>query len=85
MHTEYLYPEVGDRKSPNEWNEQGGLAIQQRAALKVREILASHYPSHVSAAVDAEIRSRFPVKLPRSAMEPQGAAEGPSAIQRVAG
>lgn len=85
MHTEYLYPDVGDRKSPNEWNEQGGLAIEKRAALKVREILASHYPSHVSAAVDAEIRSRFPIKLPRSAMEPAVSEERISAIQRVAG
>jgi trimethylamine--corrinoid protein Co-methyltransferase len=85
MHTEYLYPDVGDRKSPNEWNEQGGLAVEKRAALKVREILASHYPSHVSAAVDAEIRSRFPIKLPRSAMEPAVGEETLSAIQRVAG
>jgi trimethylamine--corrinoid protein Co-methyltransferase len=85
MHTEYLYPEVGDRKSPNEWNEQGGLAIEKRAALRVREILASHYPSHVSAAVDAEIRSRFPIRLPRSAMEPAASEESISAIQRVAG
>jgi trimethylamine--corrinoid protein Co-methyltransferase len=85
MHTEYLYPDVGDRKSPNEWNEQGGLAVERRAALRVREILASHYPSHVSAAVDAEIRSRFPIKLPRSAMEPAMGEETLSAIQRVAG
>ena len=85
MHTEYLYPEVGDRKSPNEWAEQGALAIQQRAALRVREILASHYPSHVSAAIDAEIRARFPIRLPRSAMEPAVSADTISAIQRVAG
>ncbi len=37
---------------------------------KVEEILASHYPSHVAAAVDAEIRSRFPVKLARADMQP---------------
>jgi trimethylamine--corrinoid protein Co-methyltransferase len=74
MQTEYLYPAVGDRKSPNEWLEQGGLDVTARAAQKVREILATHYPEHVPEAVDAQIRERFPVKLPRSAMRPGRAA-----------
>ena len=43
-----------------------------RAAKKVREILASHYPNHVSEAVDAAIRARFPVRLPRAGMLPGG-------------
>ena len=60
MQTEYLYPGVGDRKSPNEWNEQGALDVAQRAMAKVEEILGHHFPSHVAEAVDAEIRRRFP-------------------------
>jgi trimethylamine--corrinoid protein Co-methyltransferase len=70
MQTEYLYPAVGDRKSPNEWTEQGALDVATRAMHKVEEILSSHYPSHVTDAVDAEIRSRFPVKLARADMQP---------------
>ncbi|MBM4219307.1 MAG: trimethylamine methyltransferase family protein [Gammaproteobacteria bacterium] len=70
MQTEYLYPSVGDRRSPNEWIEQGSMDALQRATLRVREILGTHYPSHVGEAVDAEIRRRFPVKLPRTAMQP---------------
>jgi len=70
MQTEYLYPGIGDRKSPNEWNEQGALDISQRAMAKVEEILGHHFPSHVAEAVDAEIRRRFPVKLDRSHMRP---------------
>ncbi len=70
MQTEYLYPAVGDRKSPNEWLEQGGLDVTQRAHRKVEEILTSHFPSHIAGAVDAEIRSKFPVKLPRDSMLP---------------
>ena len=68
MQTEYLYPSIGDRKSPNEWAEQGSHDSVQRAALKVQQILCSHFPSHISEAVDAEIRRRFPVKLARSGM-----------------
>jgi trimethylamine--corrinoid protein Co-methyltransferase len=70
MHTGYLYPEVGDRKSPNEWTEQGGLDVLARAALKVKEILASHFPNHVPEAVDGQIRRTFPIRLTRDAMRP---------------
>jgi trimethylamine--corrinoid protein Co-methyltransferase len=83
MQTEYLYPAVGDRKSPNEWNEQGGLDVAARAARKVREILASHYPNHVPEAVDAEIRRRFPVRLARAAMRPPGEGDDRPPAQRV--
>lgn len=68
MQSAYLYPVVGDRKSPNEWTEQGALDITQRAEKKVREILATHFPAHVPEAVDARIREQFPVRLPREAM-----------------
>jgi trimethylamine--corrinoid protein Co-methyltransferase len=74
MQTEYLYPTVGDRRSPNEWIEQGSTDVLQRAMKKVEEILATHYPAHVPEAIDAEIRRRFPVKLPREAMRPAGHA-----------
>ncbi len=70
MQTEYLYPGVGDRKSPNEWTDQGALDVAARAEQKVREILAHHYPAHVAEAVDAEIRRRWPVKLAREQMLP---------------
>jgi trimethylamine--corrinoid protein Co-methyltransferase len=70
MQTDYLYPAIGDRRSPNDWTERGALDIATRAAVKVKEILANHYPSHVADAVDAEIRRKFPVRLPRTAMHP---------------
>jgi trimethylamine--corrinoid protein Co-methyltransferase len=73
MQTEYLYPSVGDRRSPNEWLEQGALDVTVRAMRKVQEILASHYPSHVPEVVDALIRQRYPVRLPRHRMLPAAA------------
>jgi trimethylamine--corrinoid protein Co-methyltransferase len=68
MQSAYLYPVIGDRKSPNEWTEQGALDIAQRAARKVSEILSTHFPAHVPEAVDARIREQFPVRLPRAEM-----------------
>ena len=81
MQTEYLYPGVGDRRSPNEWKEQGALDVTARAMQKVEEILAGHFPTHVAEAVDAEIRRRFPVRLPRAAM----LSTGNGAVEPVPG
>ena len=72
MQTEYLYPAVGDRRSPNEWIEQGSTSITERATRKVADILSTHFPNHVPEAIDAEIRRRFPVRLPREGMRPKG-------------
>jgi trimethylamine---corrinoid protein Co-methyltransferase len=68
MQSAYLYPVIGDRKSPNEWTEQGALDITARAEKKVREILSTHFPAHIGDQIDTRIRDRFPVKLPRAAM-----------------
>jgi hypothetical protein len=38
----------------------------------VRQTLATHYPEHLDPAVDARIRERFNILLPRAAMRPSG-------------
>ena len=68
MQKEYVYPSVGDRTSPKEWTEQGRSSIITRARRKLERILAEHHPTHIPKAVDEEIRRRFPVRLPGSAM-----------------
>lgn len=70
METDYIYPIVGDRRSPNEWTEKGALDAEDVAARKVQEILASHYPRHISDAVDDTVRAAGGVKLAREAMRP---------------
>ena len=68
MEREYVYPEVGDRNNPDDWKEQGATDIRERARLRVREILADHYPEHIDPALDARIRERFDILLPREFM-----------------
>ena len=85
MQSDYLYPAVGDRRSPNDWTERGAQDVAARAAARVREILAGHHPSHVPEAVDEEIRRKFPVRLPRAAMSPAAAAEATPAKVALAG
>ncbi len=64
MQRDYLYPDVTDRQSPEDWEEQGATDIATRAAAVVRERLARHFPDHVGPDADAEIRRRFPIHLP---------------------
>ena len=72
MQTEYLYPILGDRSSPKEWEERGRPALLGRASKKVAEILGSHFPAHVPRHIDAQIRARYPVRLAPENMQPAG-------------
>ena len=74
MQREYIYPSIGDRTSPNQWVELGRPTIVEHAARKLGAILASHFPTHISDSVDAAIRERLPIRLPRTAMRPAAGA-----------
>ena len=63
MQREYVYPDVGDRASPKEWVEQGSTDVVERAAERVRETLARHYPTHIPQIVDASLRAEFRILL----------------------
>jgi len=67
MQTEYLYPELGDRLSPNQWVEQGKPVLLDKALARKKEILDNYFPAHVSDEVDRQIRERFRIFLPREA------------------
>ncbi len=70
METEYLYPEVADRSTPDEWEEKGAMDIRERAAQRVSALLSSHYPEYIDPKVDEALRKRYPILLPRDAMAP---------------
>ena len=70
MQTDYIYPEVGDRSSTEDWEEQGATDIWSRAKDRVREILSEHYPTHIDPEIDDRIRGNFNILLPREAMRP---------------
>ena len=70
MTRDYLYPAIADRASPADWEEAGAQDIRQRAIVRTKEILARHYPRHVSDAEDRWIRQREDIRLPRAAMKP---------------
>ncbi len=68
MQSDYLYPLVGDRENINNWIEQGSTDVIQRAHLKVKEILKSHFPQNWTEEIDQKIREKFPVRIPRNRM-----------------
>ena len=68
MQSEYIYPDFGDRNSPNVWEESGKPRIIDRAIEKRDEILSSYFPKHISDELDAKIRDRFPIRLSPEAM-----------------
>jgi len=74
MQREYLYPDIGDRASPKEWVEQGSTTVVQRARQRTREILDRHFPVYLDPKLDADLRRRFPVRLPIERMRPAGGA-----------
>ncbi len=63
MQTEYTYPLVGDRLSPDDWKDAGGRSATDRAHDFVTDTLATHRPTHISPDVDAQIRERFDIRL----------------------
>ena len=64
MQKEYIYPEIGDRRSPKEWVEAEKPVLLESARARVDDILANHFPDTISAELDAEIRERFNILLP---------------------
>ncbi len=67
MQTEYIYPQFGDRSSPNEWVEQNKPVILDKAIARKKEILSTYHPTHISDEIDLKIREEFPIFLPREA------------------
>jgi trimethylamine--corrinoid protein Co-methyltransferase len=65
MQSEYTYPLVGDRNSPDDWVDAGAKNVKETAHEYVKRTLATHVPNHVSAEADAKIRAMFPnIALP---------------------
>lgn len=69
MQRDYVYPDLGDRLTPAEWIELGAKPIHERSRLLTREILDTHFPSHISDQLDARIRAKFDIRLPREQMK----------------
>jgi trimethylamine--corrinoid protein Co-methyltransferase len=64
MQTEYIYPAIGDRTSPKEWEEIGRPDLLLNATARKKEILATRSAARFEPALDAKIRANFNIHLP---------------------
>ncbi|WP_281994574.1 trimethylamine methyltransferase family protein [Ruegeria faecimaris] len=65
MQADYVYPAHGDRTSPKEWVELGKPDLIEKATARKLEILSTSSPAQFDPALDAQIRSKFNIHLPR--------------------
>ncbi|MEM7056983.1 MAG: trimethylamine methyltransferase family protein [Pseudomonadota bacterium] len=68
MQTEYVYPVLGDRTSPKEWNEIGRPDLVKKAIERKREILDGFFPMHLDAEKDRAARELCKIHLPQAAV-----------------
>ena len=65
MQSDYYYPQLADRNTPQEWHQNGAPDILEIARRKTREILAQPEPDHIDPDLERAIRLRFPIRLNR--------------------
>jgi len=65
MKSDYFYPHLGDRRTPKQWHDDGSKPVGEQARRRARELLASHYPKHITDDQDRELRKQFDIRLSR--------------------
>jgi len=63
METEYLYPNIADRRSTQVWAAEQPTDMLERASAKADDLLANYFPDHIDPALDRRIRERFPIRI----------------------
>lgn len=69
MKSDFLYPDIADRRTPKEWEDDGSLHTYEIARQRTREILTSHFPDHIDAETDKRLRNNFDIRLSKSSMQ----------------
>ena len=72
MQREYVYPVIGDRNNPDDWKDLGSTNAAERAHEHVKQVLSSHFPSHITREQDDWIRANYPIALAAEEVRGQG-------------
>ncbi len=64
MQSDYYYPSMADRSTPQEWGASSPDDLLAQAREKTRALLSEPAPNHIPVDVDAEIRRTYPIRLP---------------------
>ncbi|MDH5798358.1 MAG: trimethylamine methyltransferase family protein, partial [Paracoccaceae bacterium] len=63
MQCDYVYPALGDRKSPKEWDEKGKPDLLKNATARKEAILAEPSRAAFDPILDKAIRNKFRIHL----------------------
>ena len=63
MQTEYIYPALGDRTSPKEWEEQGKPDLIRNTIARKEQILSEPSAAVLNTVLDQQIRAAFNIHL----------------------
>jgi len=63
MKSDFVYPDIADRRTFREWEDDGQKDIRQIAQLRTKEILSSYFPNHIDPKLDQLIRNNFDIRL----------------------
>jgi len=69
METEFLYPNLANRKTTQEWEAEGKETIFDVAHQRLQEMMRDYYPKYIPAKTDAKIRENFPIKITEQDMK----------------
>ncbi len=64
MQADHVYPALGDRSSPKEWEERGKPDLLAKATARKEALLALPSQARLDPATDRAIRERFRIHLP---------------------
>ena len=64
MNSDFLYPEIADRRSIASWEASECRNLLSRAHCKVQDILKSPIQPKIESSVDSVLRRKFDIKLP---------------------
>lgn len=68
MSSDFLYPQLADRRPPAQWEQAGSLDIRTVARQRTAQLLASHFPTHISPEIQAMLRAQMDIRLAQEEM-----------------
>lgn len=63
MRTDFLYPELADRRAIEAWEADGRPDLVMRANQRTQDILTGYRSTHFSPELDAQLREAFDIRL----------------------
>ena len=71
MKSDFLYPDLADRRSIEDWETAGKSDIRAEAKEVAKTLLATHFPAVLDATAETALRQAFDIRLPRSRTRPR--------------